>query len=69
VLFRDIYILPSGIPAWNVSSKCIIKNKNKWKKQGKILFSSQDADFGLKKSWTSSQKKQWGGGGVVKQIR
>jgi hypothetical protein len=29
VLFRDIYILPSGIPAWNVSSKCIIKNKNK----------------------------------------
>ena len=31
------------------------------KKQGKFLFSSQDADFGLKESWTSSQNKTAGG--------
>jgi hypothetical protein len=27
VLFRDVYILPSGIPAWNVSTKTKISEK------------------------------------------
>jgi hypothetical protein len=56
VLLRDIYILPSGIPAWNVSPKIKIGGKT-----GKIFTLITRCRFWIKGNLNIFTKNNSGG--------